>query len=40
MAEYNFDRCAGFLSNEKIIFPEQTSNFNRYFWEGAIAIRN
>ncbi len=35
MAEYNFDRCAGLLSNEKIIFPEQTSNFNRYFWEGA-----
>ena len=35
MAQYDFDRCTGLLSNEQIIFAEQSSNFNRLFWEGA-----
>ncbi|MBK8847311.1 MAG: hypothetical protein IPO27_12520 [Bacteroidetes bacterium] len=35
MTEYNFDRCTGILSNPNIIFPEQTSNIDRWFWEGA-----
>lgn len=35
MCQYNFDRCSGVISNPNIIFPELTSNFNRYFWEGA-----
>ena len=35
MAEYDFDRCTGIISNEKIIFPELHNNYNRYFWEGA-----
>ena len=35
MTEYDFDRCTGILSNPNIIFPEQTSNIDRWFWEGA-----
>jgi Secretion system C-terminal sorting domain len=35
MTEYDFDRCTGTISNPKIIYPEQTSNYNRNFWEGA-----
>jgi hypothetical protein len=35
MCEYEFDRCTGIISNPNIIFPEQNTNFNRNFWEGA-----
>jgi Secretion system C-terminal sorting domain len=35
MTEYDFDRCTGIISNPNIIFPEQPSNSNRNFWEGA-----
>jgi hypothetical protein len=35
MSEYEFDRCTGAITLSRNIFPEQTSNFNRYFWEGA-----
>jgi hypothetical protein len=35
MAEFNFDRCTGIITFDRNIFPEQTSNYNRYFWEGA-----
>jgi Secretion system C-terminal sorting domain len=37
MCEYDFDRCTGLISNPNIIFPEQTANFTRLFWEGAYA---
>ncbi len=35
MAEFNFDRCSGTITLDRTIFPEQTSNYNRRFWEGA-----
>ncbi len=35
MCQFKFDRCTGILSNPNIIFPEQSANFNRLFWEGA-----
>jgi hypothetical protein len=35
MCEYDFDRCSGIISNPNVIFPEQLSNYNRVFWEGA-----
>jgi hypothetical protein len=35
MCEYDFDRCTGIISNPKVIYPEQTGSFNRYFWDGA-----
>ena len=35
MCEYDFDRCTGLFSNPILIYPEQTSNFNRIFHEGA-----
>ena len=35
MAEYDFDRCTGVISLNRIIFAEQSNNFNRLFWEGA-----
>ncbi|HRC32445.1 MAG TPA: hypothetical protein PK736_03270, partial [Bacteroidia bacterium] len=35
MAEFDFDRCTGAISLNRIIFPEQLSNYNRIFWEGA-----
>lgn len=35
MSEYYFDRCSGTITLSRDIFPEQTSNYNRYFWEGA-----
>ncbi len=35
MSEFNFDRCSGAITLNKNIFPEQSSNFNRPFWEGA-----
>ena len=35
MCEYDFDRCTGIISNPNIIFPQQTSNFSRFFWNGA-----
>ncbi|MEO8087939.1 MAG: T9SS type A sorting domain-containing protein [Bacteroidota bacterium] len=35
MCEYDFDRCSGLVSNPNIIFPEQTSVYDRSFWEGA-----
>ena len=34
MCEYDFDRCSGIISNPKIIYPQQTSNFNRNFFNG------
>lgn len=34
MEYYDFDRCSGVISNPQTIFPEQTSNFNRLFWDG------
>ncbi len=34
MAEYNFDRCSGTISNQTIIFTEQSSNYSRFYWEG------
>jgi len=40
LAEYDFDRCTGVISNQNIIFPEQTANFNRFFWEGAYSPDN
>ena len=35
MAEFDFDRCTGAISLNRIIFPAQLSNYNRIFWEGA-----
>jgi len=35
MCEYDFDRCTGIISNPNIIFQEQSSSYNRNFWEGA-----
>ncbi len=35
MAQYDFDRCTGVISNQQIIFPEQLSNNDRYFISGA-----
>jgi hypothetical protein len=35
MCEYEFDRCSGIISNPNIIYSEQTTYFNRFFWEGA-----
>lgn len=35
MCEYDFDRCSGQISQRRLIFPEQTSGYNRIFWEGA-----
>lgn len=35
MVEYDFNRCTGNISNPNIIFPQQFSNFNRIFFEGA-----
>ncbi len=35
MGDYDFDRCTGIISNPSIIFPELSSNYNRFFWEGA-----
>ena len=35
MGEFFFDRCTGVISLNRTIFPELTSNYNRYFWEGA-----
>lgn len=35
MAQYDFDRCTGIISNQQIIFPEQASNNDRYFASGA-----
>jgi Secretion system C-terminal sorting domain len=35
MTEFNFDRCTGLITLDRNIFPEQTSNYDRRFWEGA-----
>ena len=35
MSEFNFDRCTGTITLARNIFSEQTSNYNRYFWEGS-----
>ncbi|MEO5569798.1 MAG: T9SS type A sorting domain-containing protein [Bacteroidia bacterium] len=35
MCEYDFDRCIGTITESKIVFSEQTSNYDRIFWEGA-----
>jgi hypothetical protein len=35
MSEFDFDRCTGTIALNRNIFPEQTSNYSRYFWEGA-----
>ena len=35
MSEFNFDRCTGLITLNRNIYPELTSNFNRFFWEGA-----
>lgn len=35
MAQYDFDRCTGTISNQQIIFQEQLSNRDRYFLSGA-----
>lgn len=34
MTEFDFDRCTGIISNPVNIFPEQSSNYSRFFWEG------
>ena len=35
MSEFSFDRCTGNISLVRNIFPEQTGNYDRPFWEGA-----
>ncbi len=40
MAEYEFDRCSGIISNPQIIFPEQSGPYNRTFWNGAYSPDN
>lgn len=35
MSEFGFDRCSGNITLIRNIYPEQTSNYNRRFWEGA-----
>jgi len=35
IAEFNFDRCTGTITLDRTIFQEQTTNYNRRFWEGA-----
>ncbi len=35
MAEYDFDRCSGIITLNRIIYSQQSSNFNRLFWGGA-----
>jgi hypothetical protein len=35
MSEFDFDRCSGTIGLSRDIFPEQTANYNRFFWEGA-----
>lgn len=35
MCEYDFNRCTGVINNPNIIFTEQSSNYNRLFWDGA-----
>ena len=35
MSEFDFDRCTGTITLNRNIFPEQSSSFNRIFWEGA-----
>jgi hypothetical protein len=35
MCEYDFNRCTGIISNPNVIYPEQTSFYSRFFWEGA-----
>jgi len=37
MCEYDFDRCSGQISQRRLIFPEQTSGYNRIFNEGAFS---
>jgi hypothetical protein len=39
-AEYNFDRCSGIISNQNIIFPQQSGIIDRFFWEGAYSPDN
>jgi hypothetical protein len=34
MAEYDFDRCTGILSNQNVILQEQTVVSHPYFWDG------
>jgi hypothetical protein len=40
LAEYDFDRCTGTISNQNIIYLGQTGNITRYFWEGAYSPDN
>ena len=35
MAEFNFDRCTGTISLNRNIYPEESGNYTRPFWEGA-----
>jgi len=35
MSEFDFDRCTGTITLNKIIYPEQSSQYNRLFWSGA-----
>ncbi len=35
MSEFDFDRCSGSITLNRNIFPQQSGNFNRLFWEGA-----
>ena len=35
MSEFGFDRCDGSISLIRNIFTEQSSNYNRLFWDGA-----
>ena len=40
LGEYDFDRCTGIISNQNIIYPEQTAPYTRIFWEGAYSPDN
>ena len=35
MAEFDFNRCSGIITLIRTIYSQQTSNYNRFFWEGA-----
>ena len=35
MSEFDFDRCTGAITLNRNIFPEQTGNYDRFFWDGA-----
>ena len=38
LAEYNFDRCTGIISNQNIIFPQQNNNPIQIYFDGAYSF--